>query len=123
MHGTRIILIPATKRLIKFPVRFREYLAKIGKPLFTFEMIESFIGSMPQRIAALKRCFDERQLDELRRLAHHLKASGHRHNFPSLGIAATKLEEAIGTGVDLTGVLSALKLLVELCDRVAAEHE
>ena len=87
------------------------------------ELIEMFVGELPQRSAALQRAWSQTNLGELQRLAHQLKGASAGYGFPSLGHAAAAGEHTLRScESDYANVAAAdlkkqLDELVSLCQR------
>jgi HPt (histidine-containing phosphotransfer) domain-containing protein len=58
------------------------------------QIVELFVGEMPQRLTALNRCLLQRDWDELGRLAHQLKGACGSYGFHQLTPFAARLEGA-----------------------------
>lgn len=62
-------------------------------PDFT-ELIEFFVGALPERHQALQQALAREDYDELRVMAHQLKGAGGGYGFDDLSCLASQLEEA-----------------------------
>jgi len=89
------------------------------------EIVSMFVSEMPQKIQKLSESFELTKFDELRRLAHQLKGSSGGYGFPTLGLAAGKLERTLnshadgaGTGDPVLAIRSQVDEVLGLCKRV-----
>jgi HPt (histidine-containing phosphotransfer) domain-containing protein len=86
------------------------------------ELVELFVGEMPERVRLVVEHFEKGQMGELKRVAHQLKGACGGYGFPQVGAAAGELEKALAQGAaeDLERVRRRVDELVELCRRVSA---
>jgi len=89
------------------------------------DIVEEFVGELPDRIAALTHALDDHNFDDLRRIAHQLKGAAGGYGFSVITDAAGQLEKSAhcqDTSVDLdaTKVREELDALVDLCRRARA---
>lgn len=82
------------------------------------ELVEFFVGQMPERVDALRASFESGSLEELRSLAHQLKGAGGSYGFPQITDSARRLEER-AMRADLDEVRRELDELVDLCSRTS----
>jgi len=82
------------------------------------ELVEFFVGQMPDRVDALRASFESGSLEELRSLAHQLKGAGGSYGFPQITDSARRLEERT-MRADLDEVRRELDELVGLCNRTS----
>lgn len=84
------------------------------------ELIRAYVGEMPERIASLRRAWEDEDGHEIRRLAHQMKGSAAGYGFAPLGQAARALEAAmIAAEQDIEAVRSEFDALVALCARAS----
>jgi len=83
------------------------------------ELIELFVGELPQRLADMTRSFDTGDWLELRRFAHQLKGASGSYGFGALTPAAAQLEQACKEPVS-SAIRAALDELIDLCSRIRA---
>jgi HPt (histidine-containing phosphotransfer) domain-containing protein len=90
------------------------------------ELIELFLSEMPDRLRALESAWRNAQVPQLTRMAHQLKGSCAGYGFPSIGTAASALEERLrtlqaeATSAQLTRLQSEFNDLIDLCRRASA---
>ncbi|MCP4446067.1 MAG: response regulator [Myxococcales bacterium] len=80
-----------------------------------FELVNEFVASLPERIERMYAACERGDVEELRRLAHHIKGAAGGYGFQPITDAASKLEEAVDTS-DLAKVTRALERLTALCN-------
>ena len=85
----------------------------VHKPRFR-EIVEKFIGRLPDQLSRMELAHQQRAYDELADLAHLLKGSGLNCGFPPLGEVATELERSCkgGNTGAIPGQLKALRSIV-----------
>ncbi|MBT6497087.1 MAG: response regulator, partial [Planctomycetaceae bacterium] len=59
------------------------------------ELVEMFVGELPERIAAIERSIDEQDLETLGVLAHQLKGAAGGYGFPTMTDAARLLDASM----------------------------
>lgn len=85
------------------------------------ELIEAFVGEMPERIAELQAAWEHANAQELRRLAHSMKGAAPGYGFPIVGDAAAELESVLRKAEhDLASARAEFETLVTLCSRTSA---
>jgi len=85
------------------------------------ELVQEFVGELPQRIEELNDAWHEADSESLERLAHQLKGASAGYGFGVLGEAAARLEATIkAADRDLSAVASEFDELVNLCARATA---
>lgn len=77
------------------------------------ELIEYFLGELPERIDAIMVAFTNDDLQGLGRLAHQLKGAAPGFGFPQIGAQASKLEEQIRNTCDPAESVDSLRSHVE----------
>ena len=84
------------------------------------ELIEYFLGELPNRVDAILTAFTTDDYEQLGRLAHQLKGAAPGFGFPTIGNEAGKLEHQINTSCDpaddLDHLRSQVESLVSLCN-------
>jgi HPt (histidine-containing phosphotransfer) domain-containing protein len=83
------------------------------------ELIEVFVGQLPERLSTMHEAFEQADLERLCQLAHQLKGSGGSHGFAVLTEKAAELEEACKAQA-LERARVDLRELAELIPRVKA---
>jgi len=81
------------------------------------ELVEFFVGQMPERVRQLRQSFETGSLDELRTLAHQLKGAGGSYGFPQISESARRLEKQ-SEAAEFAEVRRGLDDLIDLCNRV-----
>jgi HPt (histidine-containing phosphotransfer) domain-containing protein len=84
------------------------------------ELVELFVAEMPERIERLLALYDDGNLPELRRTAHHLKGASGSYGFQPLSPAASRLESTVKADRPDDQIKADLDALVDLCKRVRA---
>jgi len=83
------------------------------------ELIEYFLGELPDRVDAINQASSSDDVDQLGRLAHQLKGAAPGFGFPAIGSAAAKLEGSIReldqSTEDINIVRAEVENLVLLC--------
>ncbi len=84
------------------------------------ELIEFFLGELPERVRLIRDAMSEEDHERLCRIAHQLKGAAPGFGFDSIGVAASRLEQAIqGLGTDdawADRVSPQIRSLVEECE-------
>lgn len=81
------------------------------------ELVQLFLSELPQRIDAVSRAWEERELATLKRLAHQLKGSCAGYGYPSIGAAAASVETDLTGDAPLEKVAKDVDELLALCRR------
>ncbi len=83
------------------------------------ELIEYFLGELPDRVEAINSAISDDDVAQLGRLAHQLKGAAPGFGFPAIGTAAAKLEGSIReldeSTQDVEAVRAQIESLVSLC--------
>lgn len=89
------------------------------------DLVAMFVEELPEKIRALEKLSESRELDSLRRLAHQLRGACGGYGFPTVGAAAGKLEQSLvetqadtDPAANLPGIRSQVDELIGLCRRV-----
>lgn len=91
------------------------------------ELVELFVGELPERMAAVREAFGSGDAESLRRLAHQLKGAGSGYGFGPISEAAGNLERSVrvldesGSAPALEAVAAEVDELLATCTRVM-EH-
>ncbi len=87
------------------------------------ELIDLFVGELPQRAESVLEAWRSRELHTLQRLAHQLKGSCAGYGFPTIGQAAERVENSLRlrgpAEVRLEDLAADIKELIALCHRAA----
>jgi HPt (histidine-containing phosphotransfer) domain-containing protein len=59
------------------------------------DLLEFFVGALPERVGALESALAEARLRDLQRLAHQIKGAAGGYGYPVLGQAAAALEGSL----------------------------
>jgi len=84
------------------------------------ELVDMFVGDLPQRVSKLEHLIDEHDIEGLRTLAHQLKGAAPGYGFPSIGAAAEAVESAVREAepsTDIQALRSEADRLIEVCRR------
>ncbi|MBT4863850.1 MAG: response regulator [Planctomycetaceae bacterium] len=84
------------------------------------ELVEMFVGELPERIAAIERSIDEQDLETLGVLAHQLKGAAGGYGFPTMTDAARLLDASMKAGEELATIVEQARALTDLCNRACA---
>lgn len=83
------------------------------------ELIEYFLGELPDRIEAINGATTKDDTEQLQRIAHQLKGAAPSFGFPAIGSAAGVLEEHLRELGDASSEFQTLRAeidsLVALC--------
>ncbi len=87
------------------------------------ELVEMFVGELPQRMQALTEALKAQQWDVVHRISHQLKGASAGYGFPTVGTAAAKVEDVVKSGPistqqSLTQLVESVNQLTGLCKRV-----
>lgn len=82
------------------------------------DLVEWYVGEMPERIVRLQALFAAEAWDDLRRLAHQIKGAAGSYGFPQITPAAGRLEMSIVSADPETEIEVALNSLLGLCAAV-----
>ena len=86
----------------------------------TLELVEMFVGELPDRIDAIENAIDERDLTVLGTLARQLQRAAGGYGFPTITDAARLLESSAKVGEELETLALQTRELGDLCSRVGA---
>lgn len=84
------------------------------------EVVEEFIGDIPERVRSIRTAFESGNRVDLTRLAHQLRGAGAGYGYPALTSAAGALEDqlrALPNDAALSSVAQEVDELVMLCER------
>lgn len=82
------------------------------------EIVELFVGELPDRVSSLYDAWRAGAAEDLQRLAHQLKGASGGYGFSVIGEAAAELEAALKRDEgDLCRLQDEFDRLVALCNR------
>lgn len=83
------------------------------------ELVDEFLAELPQRVAAVQTAFDQGNHVVLARIAHQLKGACAGYGYPTIGLAAAKLESTMNSNDEdaLVRAKTDVDVLVELMRR------
>ncbi|MEM9372280.1 MAG: Hpt domain-containing protein [Planctomycetota bacterium] len=83
------------------------------------EILDSFVGELPNRIEQLERAVAESDIQTVRTMSHQLKGCAAGYGFDELGVRAAELEESLrqiaSESSGLTQLRAEIDGLVALC--------
>jgi HPt (histidine-containing phosphotransfer) domain-containing protein len=82
------------------------------------ELVDWFVGEVPNRLASLRQSFDAHDWSELGRLAHQIKGAAGSYGFPAVTPIAARLESAAKSAEPEDQILTALDELTTICCRL-----
>jgi len=86
------------------------------------EVVEEFIGDIPERVRSIRTAFESGNRVDLTRLAHQLRGAGAGYGYPALTSAAGALEDqlrALSSDGALSAVAQEVDELIMLCERAS----
>lgn len=88
------------------------------------ELVELFVGELPDRIASMERSLREEDWGTLQRLTHQIKGAAGSYGFPLISLTAAELDATLKAGNTDTAAMIALVATVgDLCRRASAAPE
>jgi len=84
------------------------------------ELVEMFVGELPDRISAIENALAEQDFETLSGLAHQLKGAAGGYGFPTITDAAREAEITSQAASDLEKLASDVKAIAALCSRACA---
>jgi HPt (histidine-containing phosphotransfer) domain-containing protein len=84
------------------------------------ELVQEFVGALPERVAAIESAVQTEDLEALRRLAHQLKGASGGYGFEMIGQAAASLEATAKISSSVKDVCAQVQELTSLCQRAKA---
>jgi HPt (histidine-containing phosphotransfer) domain-containing protein len=84
------------------------------------DLVESFVGEVGKRVAALEECTAQRDWGNVSRLAHQIKGAAGSYGFHDVTPFARQLEQAAKGTDPENEVLAAFSELREICSRLRA---
>jgi HPt (histidine-containing phosphotransfer) domain-containing protein len=84
------------------------------------ELVEMFVGELPDRIDAIEKAIEEQNRASLGQLAHQLRGAAGGYGFPTISDAAELLESSAKAGKELETLRLQTLQLRELYSRSSA---
>ncbi|MFO0884982.1 MAG: Hpt domain-containing protein [Pirellulales bacterium] len=84
------------------------------------ELVEVFVGEIPNRIATLKEAADKQDWKSVERFAHQLKGALGSYGFGTVMPFAQDLETIAHDGRPDAEIVAALKQLESMCERISS---
>lgn len=84
------------------------------------ELVEVFVGEIPNRIAALNEAADKQDWKSVERFAHQLKGALGSYGFGTAMPLAQDLETIAHEGRPGAEIVAALKELESMCERISS---
>ncbi|MEN6449418.1 MAG: Hpt domain-containing protein [Thermoguttaceae bacterium] len=82
------------------------------------EIVALFVEEMPNRVATLLQCLNDKNWESLRRTAHQLKGAAGSYGFGPVTPCAGRLESAIQDRLSEEEIRQSVQELVTLCGRI-----
>ncbi|MFA9476969.1 ATP-binding protein [Phycisphaerales bacterium AB-hyl4] len=84
------------------------------------ELLEQFVGELPDRIYHIQKAQHEHNLSQLITLAHQLKGAAGGYGFGPIGDVAREIEQQARQGDELEQITETIQMLKQLCERAMA---
>lgn len=84
------------------------------------ELVEIFVGELPERWGRVEACVAERDMVGLGRVAHQLKGAAGSYGFHCITDAAAGVEHGVKKNLPESEVLAMVRELLDLCKRARA---
>jgi len=84
------------------------------------DLVDLYVGEMPERVMRLQALFAAAAWDDLRRLAHQIKGAAGSYGFPQITPAAGRLEMSIVAARGEAEIEAELDALLTLCTAIRA---
>jgi len=85
------------------------------------ELVEMFVGEMPDRITSIEQAVRESDLSTLTKLAHQLKGAAGGYGFNSITEAAAGVEQMAKAEKELQEIEGSISELLTLCRRASSQ--
>ena len=82
------------------------------------DIIDMFVGEMPDRIATLTEQLESSNWEGLRQTAHQLKGAAGSYGFDLISPSAARLESAVRDGQSEQRIQETVNELIALCRRI-----
>ena len=83
-------------------------------------IVETFVGEMPNRAAAMRDRLNTSDWEGLCRMAHQLKGAAGSYGFDPISSSAAELDKAIRENEPEEQIRNAVDVLVKICNRARA---
>jgi len=101
----------------------------VGEPLYStlvsdpdlYDLVELFVGEMPNRVSELLERLDANDWDGLSRTAHQLRGAAGSYGFGPISPTAAKVEDAINRNYPEDQIRKYVENLVDMCRRASAD--
>lgn len=87
------------------------------------ELVEEFVGVLPERVRSIEEAVQTQDLEGLRRLVHQLKGASGGYGFDVIGQAAASLEASAKAAGSISELNSKVRELIALCQRAKAHPD
>lgn len=84
------------------------------------ELVEVFVGEVPDRVSKMIDCAKENDWEGLRRLAHQIKGAAGSYGFAPVTPYAAKLENSLKDNNQEDIIRQQLEDLLDICGRLRA---
>lgn len=86
------------------------------------ELVELFLTELPARARAIEEAAAQADASRLRDLAHQLKGAAGGYGFPTLGVAAGRVEAMAGDpSASIAVTAEEVRDLIDLCERATGK--
>ncbi len=85
------------------------------------ELVEMFVGELPQRVADIQQAVDTSDKATLARLSHQLKGSAGGYGFTPITNAAADVEKLVKADKQLQDIEAEIAELLTLCRRASSQ--
>ncbi len=85
------------------------------------DLLEMFVGTLPQRLAKLYQAAAEQDWEGLRRLAHQLKGAAGSYGYAPLSVTAAQLEALCRCQCDPQEVHQLIARVAEVISRITTD--
>lgn len=96
------------------------FYSELGSDEDLSELVEIFVGEMPNRVSAMNAAAESSNWEELTRVAHQLKGAAGSYGFDQMTPYAARLESICRDKHPEEEILDALNDLVKLCGKMRA---
>lgn len=83
------------------------------------DLIELFLSELPKRVAVLQNAIQSADVATLSRIAHQLKGAAGGYGYPSITIAAARLESSAKAQSNIETLAVQVGEIADLCARAA----